>query len=346
MNTFVRISSGSLIQYPKSQSEQFNKKGIYVLPSGTASDDEIYEGDKTRSGMIIESNELLYSYDTKSCLLATLVVRKGDNQVHVMLGFRDHLPWCSIIIRKDLGISESRDEKLLRIFQEMFDKTLWLSRQSDRASTTLENSLTKSQYPKHVTRGSRSDLSTVTATFRVSVPTTTNPNVFNLLLTWTHQHPEHRLVSAPNDYIKRGPTLFLSGSIDKSKTTWQSALSESLSHLPITILNPHRPDWDSSWRETLSFSPFTEQTNWELDAMEKADVIAFWFGANSQAPVTLMELGLFAGSGKCVVACPEGYWKRGNVQVVCGRAGIPVLSSVEDLQDAIIRMLRDLGKLG
>src|ERR1035441_567255 len=65
-------------------------------------------------------------------------------------------------------------------------------------------------------------------------------------------HPDFRVIFAPQPYTKKGPTIFLSGSIDAPPATWQKRLTDSLSPLPITIINPHRPDWDSSWKEEIS----------------------------------------------------------------------------------------------
>ena len=36
----------------------------------------------------------------------------------------------------------------------------------------------------------------------------------------------------------------------------------------------------------------------------------------ARAPITLLELGLFARSGKLIVCCPDGYWRKGNIEVV------------------------------
>ncbi|KAH9218237.1 hypothetical protein DL95DRAFT_385643 [Leptodontidium sp. 2 PMI_412] len=155
-----------------------------------------------------------------------------------------------------------------------------------------------------------------------------------------------RVVMAPNRYIKDQPTVFLSGSIDAPPATWQSLLTAALSHLPVTILNPHRADWDSTWREEIDFPPFNEQVNWELDAMETADVVAVFFNPTSPAPITLMELGLFARGKKMVVACPKGYWKRGNVQIVCRRFGVEVVDNVGELADRVVKLLGEFGGLG
>lgn len=73
--------------------------------------------------------------------------------------------------------------------------------------------------------------------------------------------------------------------------------------------------------------------------MEAADVIAVYFGPKAQAPISLLELGLFARTGKVVVACPKGYWKRGNVQIVCSRLGIELLDTLDELVQSLIKKL-------
>jgi hypothetical protein len=182
-----------------------------------------------------------------------------------------------------------------------------------------------------------------------SIPAAQNCNLrfIHMKMSSSH-HPDFRVIFAPQPYTKTGPTIFLSGSIDAPPATWQKKLTDSLSHLPITIINPHRPDWDSSWKEEISFEPFREQVNWELDGIEKADVIAVYFGKDSKAPISLMELGLGVrkGQGRMVVACPAGFYKRGNVQIVCGRFGVEVVNSVEELRDGVVKALEKLGVLG
>jgi len=114
---------------------------------------------------------------------------------------------------------------------------------------------------------------------------------------------------------------------------------EAFAHLPVTILNPHRPDWDDTWKQDISDTRFKEQVDWELDMLKAADVIAMFFDPASLAPICMLELGLFAGSGKMIVACPEGFWKRGNVQVVCQRYDIELLDSLEALIERLMEKL-------
>lgn len=59
------------------------------------------------------------------------------------------------------------------------------------------------------------------------------------------QHQEKssfKLIEAPNrEEIPPGnKTIFLSGSTISAKTLWQADLAQALSHLPITVFNPHR----------------------------------------------------------------------------------------------------------
>ena len=78
--------------------------------------------------------------------------------------------------------------------------------------------------------------------------------------------------------------------------------------------------------------------------MERADVVAVFFAKGTQAAITLMELGLFIRTGKkVVVACEEGFWKRGNVQVVCERFGVDVLGSLEELIEGVEEVVKGMG---
>lgn len=127
-------------------------------------------------------------------------------------------------------------------------------------------------------------------------------------------------------------SLFLAGSIDMGEAeNWQEQITRALSDLPIAVFNPRRDDWDSSWEQDISNDQFREQVEWELQQMERSDVMCVYFDKDGKAPITLMELGLHARSGKVVVCCPEGYWRRGNVQVVCAQYGIKMVADLPEL---------------
>lgn len=138
-------------------------------------------------------------------------------------------------------------------------------------------------------------------------------------------------------------TIFLAGTTSSS-TDWRATVVAALSGVPATVLNPLRPDWDSSWVEEASFAPFREQVEWELEMQERADVMAVYFGAGTDAPVSLLEFGLCARSGKkVVVVCEAGYRKRGNVEIVCGRYGIEMAADINELGAAVRRNLKEQG---
>jgi len=157
--------------------------------------------------------------------------------------------------------------------------------------------------------------------------------------------PGFSVVYAPNrvDLSSKGKSIFLAGSIDRGQAVdWQTLITRKLSYMPVTILNPHRPDWDSSWKEEISFKPFRDQVNWEQDMLEAADVIVLYFSKESKAPISLLELGLFARTGKMIVACPPEYWKRGNVQIVCQRLNVELVDSIDELVKGVERKVQGL----
>lgn len=147
-----------------------------------------------------------------------------------------------------------------------------------------------------------------------------------------------KLVKAPEIYCPDYEwTIFLAGSIDMGKAeNWQDKIVQSLADTDITIFNPRRDDWDSSWVQDISNEKFKEQVMWELEHIESVDMVVFYFDPDGPAPITLLELGLCATSPqKVVVCCPPGYWRRGNVQIVCNRHSIKMVDDIEDLISSI-----------
>jgi len=112
---------------------------------------------------------------------------------------------------------------------------------------------------------------------------------------------------------------------------WQTKVSNSLVDKPFTILNPRRVDWDSSWAQEFENPQFYQQVTWELNALDKADFIILYLLPDSKSPISLLELGLYANSGKLLVCCPDGFWRKGNVDIVCERFNVPVYENIEKL---------------
>ncbi|KAH8731439.1 hypothetical protein GQ44DRAFT_755574 [Phaeosphaeriaceae sp. PMI808] len=135
-------------------------------------------------------------------------------------------------------------------------------------------------------------------------------------------------------------SIFTAGSIEMGKAVqWQPRLAEHLRDLPITVYNPRRGGWDPKVDVKAKNESFRQQVVWELDALHKADVICFFFDQDTLSGVTLLELGLWAHSGKIIVCCPELYWRSGNVKIACDRYKIPRVPDFASLVEGVRTML-------
>lgn len=143
------------------------------------------------------------------------------------------------------------------------------------------------------------------------------------------------VVKAPNPVPYDGKvTIFLGGSIDMGQAEdWQTRLSKDLSYFGdnVVLVNPRRDDWDASWvQDPTPGTQFYEQVEWELINQENAHGIVYYFAADSKAPITLLELGLFKDH-PVIVCCPKEFYRYGNVKMVCDRYGIDMVETYEDL---------------
>jgi hypothetical protein len=135
-------------------------------------------------------------------------------------------------------------------------------------------------------------------------------------------------------------SVFLAGSIEMGRAVdWQMEIGRALDDLDVVVLNPRRDAWDASWVQSIDNPEFRGQVEWELVGQECADVVAFYFAPDTKAPITLLELGLAARSGKAVVACPDGFWRKGNVDITCARYGATLVAGLEELAREVRRRL-------
>jgi hypothetical protein len=148
-------------------------------------------------------------------------------------------------------------------------------------------------------------------------------------------------VIKPNDRdqkITNGVSIFLAGSIEMGKAEdWQKTLTSELKSLGkgLTVFNPRRDDWDSSWEQKQSNVQFNRQVSWELNKLEECDVIFMYFSPETQSPISLLELGKFAGKKEIIVCCPEGFWRKGNVEILCTRENVPLFNDIESAIGAL-----------
>jgi len=128
------------------------------------------------------------------------------------------------------------------------------------------------------------------------------------------------------------PRVFLGGSIDMGKAVdWQAQMIAALADQDVVILNPRRPDWNPAWKPVADEPEFRRQVEWELAALESADVVVLYLTPGSQAPISLLEMGLHARTGKLIVLCPEGFWRKGNVDITAQKYGVKQVESLEAL---------------
>ena len=139
------------------------------------------------------------------------------------------------------------------------------------------------------------------------------------------------------------PSVFLAGSIDNGRASdWQAEVADALADAGVILLNPRRADWNPAWQADAEEPEFVRQVRWELQALEQADIVLMYFAPGSQSPVTLLEMGLYARSGKLLVAAPAGFWRKGNVDITADQYGVPRFASLPALLEATRMRLRSL----
>jgi len=147
-------------------------------------------------------------------------------------------------------------------------------------------------------------------------------------------------VQAPNKWDQKDGyiTVFLAGSIGLPDSggkaeDWQKKIIEELTDYPIQFLNPRRDDWDSSWKQTIEDKQFNEQVTWELSSLEASQFIIMYFDPNTKSPISLLELGIHAccNPERLVVLCPDGFWRKGNVDIVCKKYGVKQVKDFDEL---------------
>ena len=157
-----------------------------------------------------------------------------------------------------------------------------------------------------------------------------------------------QVIKAPHPVPSGVFSIFLGGSIDMGAAeNWQERLSKDLADYSdeLVLVNPRRDDWDSSWvQDPTPGTQFYEQVDWELEQQEDVSMIVYYFAAESKAPITLLELGIFGrglgpGPFNVIVCCPKEFYRYGNVKMVCDRYNIKMVESYDDLLEEMRRSI-------
>jgi hypothetical protein len=147
--------------------------------------------------------------------------------------------------------------------------------------------------------------------------------------------------SDDQSFDKARKSIFLAGSIEMGVAEdWQKKLELKLADMPVTVFNPRRDNWDSTWNQRESNQEFNNQVNWEINHLLEADVVFMYFAGNTKSPITLLELGLLARSKKLVIFCPDEFWRKGNVEIVSSRYNIPIFDDVDEAIGCLMTKLK------
>ena len=55
-------------------------------------------------------------------------------------------------------------------------------------------------------------------------------------------------------------------------------------------------------------------------------------------------MGLHARGGKLIVLCPDGFWRKGNVDITATRYGVEQVSTIEELTRVVRRRIGAVNK--
>ena len=139
--------------------------------------------------------------------------------------------------------------------------------------------------------------------------------------------------------------IFLAGTIDNGNSKdWQQELINELGQIEIEcntyfeVYNPRRKNWVKNPSKDL----MEEQIKWEQDHLDESDLIIMVFSNKSQSPISLLELGLYAESGKLLVFCTDKFWRYDNVRLTCEKYLVPLVNSTKTKD--IIKEIKNIYK--
>lgn len=149
-------------------------------------------------------------------------------------------------------------------------------------------------------------------------------------------------VKSPSPYNTDGKiSVFLAGAIDMGAAVdWQSQVVQNFKswnkQKEIVFLNPRRTDWDSSWQQVPEDRQFRQQVEWELTALQKADIVFLNLPKDSKAPISMLELGLMAGANKnLIVCCDPQFYRYGNIALTAERYGFTMYTDFDTAVTAL-----------
>ena len=130
-------------------------------------------------------------------------------------------------------------------------------------------------------------------------------------------------ISADNSFTK----IFLAGTIDMGNSRdWQMELYDRFAKMDgrYILFNPRQEHWDASRPGEMDY-----QVRWELNHLEKADMIIMYILGTSKSPISLLEMGLHAKSNKIHVICEKDFYRYDNVRITCEYYDVPLYDDLD-----------------
>lgn len=141
--------------------------------------------------------------------------------------------------------------------------------------------------------------------------------------------------------------IFLAGSIEQGKAEeWQTKLEKYLEKYDLAIFNPRRLDYQPDAEQSKDNPYFRNQVEWELEHIEKADLVVFYIDPNTKSPITLMEIGIVAKDvytmkKRGIIYCPKGFYRKGNVDIVGEWFDFSIANSMKEFGKKILTHYKD-----
>lgn len=151
----------------------------------------------------------------------------------------------------------------------------------------------------------------------------------------------------PKAAIENTIKIFLAGGISGCPD-WQTDAIKGLQKRleedktpEIILYNPRKGNWQ---REDGTGDALKKQILWEHTFLDAADMILFWFPAETVCPITLFELGKYAMKKPILVGCHAKYCRREDVilQLALIREDVSVCNNLEDLLDSVSQVVKSL----
>lgn len=120
-------------------------------------------------------------------------------------------------------------------------------------------------------------------------------------------------IEAVSNEEAKHASIFLAGGITNC-ADWQAKVTEDLKDIEeVTIFNPRRKDFDVTDKNAER-----EQITWEYKRLREADIILFWFTAETLNPIVLFEYGSALeriSASRIVVGVHPDYQRKSDVEI-------------------------------